>query len=152
MKKELLKNNKSIKNKAFTLIELLVVIAIIGILTAIVSANLASSKIKARDAKRISDIGQLQLTLELYFDRCNSYPATLDTSGANCSAGVNLGTFISIIPKDPKGNAYGYTMSGFDYVLSATLENSSNMPDGDLDGTILGVVDCTDPVYCVQSK
>ena len=54
--------------RGFTLIELLVVIAIIGILSSVVLASLNSARQKGRDAKRISDVKQLQLALELYYD------------------------------------------------------------------------------------
>ena len=74
------------KNKGFTLIELLVVIAIIGILSSVVLASLSTARQKSRDAKRISDIGQVQLALELYFDRSQSYPST---SASICGAGGN---------------------------------------------------------------
>lgn len=151
MKKELFNKINIIKNKGFTLIELLVVIAIIGILTAIISANFGTSKSKARDAKKISDIAQLQLTLELYFDRCNSYPATLDLS-AGCGGGITLGTFISALPKDG-GSNYIYALSGSDYVLMTTLENASSLPDNDLNGNFTGLSrSCNGLVYCVQSK
>jgi prepilin-type N-terminal cleavage/methylation domain-containing protein len=68
-----MKNISTLK-KGFTLVELIVVIAIIGILTGIVTTNFASSRSRARDAKRISDLGHIQLALELYFDRCKQYP------------------------------------------------------------------------------
>ena len=62
------------KNKAgFTLIELLVVIAIISLLSSVVMASLNSARSKARDARRISDIKQLQLALGFYYDKYGSY-------------------------------------------------------------------------------
>ncbi len=69
---------KSITNtkKGFTLIELLVVIAIIGILSSVVLASLSTARQKSRDGKRVSDVGQIQLALELYFDAYQSYPTT----------------------------------------------------------------------------
>jgi prepilin-type N-terminal cleavage/methylation domain-containing protein len=62
------------KNKGFTLIELLVVIAIIGLLSSIMFASLSSARAKARDAKRISELGQISKALNLYFDKYGTYP------------------------------------------------------------------------------
>ena len=97
-------------NKGFTLIELMVVIAIIAILTAVITANFTTAKSKSRDAKRMSDLGQIQLALAGYFDRCNAYPPALtDANGSpystTCAAAgsnnINLASFISKIPVPP---------------------------------------------------
>ena len=114
--------------RAFTLIELLVSIAIIALLTGIVVTSLTPSKAKARDSKRISDIGNLQVALALYFDRCKQYPATLTTGANNCVAsGVTLGSYISVIPTAPLPGTYDYAVktSGtvIDYVLHTKLES-----------------------------
>ena len=53
-------------SRGFTLIELLVVIAIIGILSSVVLASLNSARTKARDTRRVSDMKQIQIALELY--------------------------------------------------------------------------------------
>jgi prepilin-type N-terminal cleavage/methylation domain-containing protein len=83
-----LKNSK----KGFTLIELLVVIAIIGILSSVVLASLSTARQKSRDAKRISDLGQVQLALELFFDRTQSYPSTSPTMCGAAGLTVCAGT------------------------------------------------------------
>jgi prepilin-type N-terminal cleavage/methylation domain-containing protein len=80
------------KHAGFTLIELLVVIAIIGILSSVVLASLNSARTKARDAKRISDIKQLQLALELYYDVNGEYPDALSKVSP---------TYLSVEPSDP---------------------------------------------------
>ena len=49
--------------KGFTLIELLVVIAVIGILASVILVGVASFRGKGRDARRVSDVRQLQNAL-----------------------------------------------------------------------------------------
>jgi prepilin-type N-terminal cleavage/methylation domain-containing protein len=126
------------KARGFTLIELLVTVGIIAVLSSILLVNTNGSRAKARDAQRVSDLGQLQLSLQLYYDRCGQFPA--GSSGAlavatatGCPAGVTLGTFISQVPTPPAGasqTAYDYatlTSSGVvvNYVLRAVLEQTN---------------------------
>lgn len=153
-------------HKGFSLIELLVVIAIIALLTAIVTGNFTQSRGKSRDAKRVSDLAQIQLALELFFDRCNGYPGVITTSAniSSCPAGITLGTFISQIPTPPtalSGDTYTYAINtaspATDYVLRARLEyNNSSILSDDVDGTSWNNTDCTDSAsnyyYCVQPK
>jgi len=115
------------KNKfGFTLIELLVVIAIIGILSSVVLASLNGARKKARDSRRVSDIGQLKLALELYFDNNKEYPTDLDDLSSN--------GFLSPVPKDPLYSSpndeykYAYCPSADPtrYHLGATLEDTNN--------------------------
>ena len=82
------------KIKGFTLIELLVVIAIIGILSSVVLASLNTARAKARDAKRLSDMHQMQIALEFYYDFFGRYP---DSDNAGCGGwdSSGNGTFIT---------------------------------------------------------
>ena len=87
--------------RGFTLIELLVVIAIIGILSSIVLASLNSARQKGRDARRVSDIKQLQLALELYYDAKGQY--------ATSTALLVTNGYIAAVPTDPQTQAqYSY--------------------------------------------
>lgn len=107
------------RNSGFTLIELLVVIAIIGILASIVLASLNTARVKSRNARRIADLKQIQLALELYFDGNSSvYPAALSSLAP---------TYIPVVPTDPLASAaysYAYypaTNSTY-YHLGASME------------------------------
>jgi type IV pilus assembly protein PilA len=113
--------------KGFTLIELLVVIAIIGILASIVLASLNSARKKSRDARRIADIKEIQLALELYFDGSRDYPAALSSLAS---------TYIPLVPADPLGSAYTYERcSSTMYHLGAALEDNTSIAlNSDLNG------------------
>jgi len=71
----------SSNKKGFTLIELLVVIAIIGILSGIVLVSLGGARSKARDAKRQSDIQQVVVAQEMYYNDTEAYFATGTSNG-----------------------------------------------------------------------
>ena len=113
-------------NKGFTLIELLVVIAIIGILSSVVLASLNSARRKGRDARRIADVKQLQLALELAYDAAGIYPA--EDSGDIAPAVLVSSGYIAAIPADPSGGTYVYEQasSGSSYCLGANLETSGH--------------------------
>ena len=118
-------NTLTKKSLGFTLVELLVVIAIIGLLASIILVSLSSAKAKGRDARRISDLKQLQLALELYYDANSVFPATL-------SALTGPG-YIATIPTDPMGGTqYTYvpytssaaTPACISYHLGTSLESN----------------------------
>jgi general secretion pathway protein G len=123
--------------RAFTLIELLVVMAIIGILSAVVLTSLNSARQRGRDARRISDIKQIQLALDLYYDSRSYYPPVICPGGAAPCASSELVTngYIASLPLDPSTNApyiyvpYGATTNPgvcVSYHLGADLESGSS--------------------------
>jgi prepilin-type N-terminal cleavage/methylation domain-containing protein len=123
--------NRIHASRGFTLIELMVVVVIITILSGIIYANFSSSRGKARDAQRVSDTGQIQLAVGLYFDRCSQFPATLATSANNnCPSGISLGSYIAQVPTPPTSPlaqaTYGYIVDNSsnpeDYVVYTQLE------------------------------
>lgn len=78
---------KKIKHNGFTLIELLVVIAIIGLLSSVVLISVTKTRAKARDAKRIADLKQIQKALEIYIQNHGSLPTPSAYGRANVSPG-----------------------------------------------------------------
>lgn len=119
--------------RAFTLVEILIVISIIAILSSVVFASVRKARIRARDARRLSDIGQIVIALNLYASDHDGYPSTLENgdwwhclgmrSDQSCwrgeysgldSVNAKLAPYISPIPLDPRndascnGEAYAY--------------------------------------------
>jgi len=105
--------NKQNHKKGFTLIELLVVVAIMGMLAALAVVSLNNARARARDARRISDIKQIQTALELYFLDNNAYPdgtdvhlgsagdaACLSDTGFADECGTTV-TYMGVVPLNP---------------------------------------------------
>ena len=116
-----MKKNK----KGFTLIELLVVIAIIGLLATLSVIALNTARVKARDARRVSDIKQIQTALEMYFDQYSDYPTT--------ATNTNFIKYMQAFPTNPTpmtdggcpNTDYGYTRtSGISYTLRYCLSTN----------------------------
>ena len=60
--------------QGFTLIEILIVVAIIAILASVVLVGLGPTQAQGRDARRISDLREVQTGLELYYNKNGVYP------------------------------------------------------------------------------
>jgi len=119
--------------KSFTLIELLVVIAIIGILAAIIIVNVSSARVKARDARRKSDLDSIRTAIEMYIEQNGQPPgASLKVyNSTNSDDWAELQTYLSpyltTLPKDPQNTLdkeyrYMNNISTGAYELDAALE------------------------------
>lgn len=129
--------------QGFTLIELLVVIAVIGILASVVLASLNSARAKARNAKRVANLHEIQTALEFYYSDYGYYPptnmnawrsecpywttsppgtATVGYAAKDVIPGL-VPTYMSSFPSDPSMNiatdsgCYLYRSNGIDYVM-----------------------------------
>ncbi|MFA5853909.1 MAG: type II secretion system protein [Patescibacteria group bacterium] len=115
--------------RAFTLIELLIVISIIGLIATIAVTATNSARMKARDAKRLSDLKQLQSALGVSYEPGPGFPAvaapiTLGdaTHRVLCNIGAAptfqtslvapgaCGTvFMGLVPSNPTPGGSGYS-------------------------------------------
>ena len=149
------------KRKGFTLIELLVVIAIIGILASVVLASLNSARRKSRDARRIADIKQIQLALELYFDANQSYPTLAQGTAILTTGCSGPSACIPVVPKDPQNSATSYNYAAIpvgcatgactSYHLGGTLAETSNpalVGDGDTAIGFSGLSNAAEGAQC----
>lgn len=125
-------NNLFIRKDGFTLVELLIVITVIGILAGglIVILNPIGQIQKANDAKRKSDLSQIQKVLEQYYNDKGKYPANTPAFQID---GVTWGGswtgYIPVVPKDPsasKNYVYIADPTQQSYWLYANLDTKSD--------------------------
>lgn len=140
----------------FTLIELLIVMVIIGILATIGLVNFGSARLKARDAKRKSDLATIAKSLEAYANDHSGYPPSsagaiicIPPSGT-CAFGspfadANNTLYAAKLPEDSSSpnRLYYYTSTGTTYTLLAALENAN---DPALDNSL--VQQCGSGITC----
>lgn len=133
--------------KGFTLIELLVVIAIIGLLSALSVLALGSARARARDAKRIADVKQIQTALEMYYNDMNDYPVAASLSPTS-SLGIYTtnGTYMRAIPAPPTvtdGTGcgpqawYTYTKGGSGSTATYTIQYCLGASVNDIPGNAM---------------
>lgn len=140
MKKFSIFNFRFSNLKGMTLIELLVVVAILGILSALLFAAVdpVVQFEKARDARRKSDLVQIQKALEQYYqDNGGHYPLSTGSGSYQImigNSGLNWGSpwlpYMNILPSDPKTpqRTYQYVSNGQSYYLYVSLERGSADP------------------------
>ena len=110
------------------MIELLLIIAIIGVLagTVIVFINPAVQFQRANDARRKSDLSEIQKALEVYYNDNNSYPVATDVS-----FGSAWDPYMGLVPQDPKPSGRNYVYVQVDantYRMYASLERPTDTP------------------------
>lgn len=131
------------KIKGFTLIELIIAIAVIAVLSTIFISVVdpVSQSQKTNDARRKSDLAQIQRALEAYYNDVGTYPShstdplnpyqisTVDTTDPIKEFGDSWQPYMNVVPKDlsfPKRKYLYYASSGGQsYYLYANLERGS---------------------------
>lgn len=152
------RTKKDSNGKGFTLVELMVSISIIAIISSVGLTTYKNAQVLSHDSKRKSDLHQIQVALELYYNNHKSYPL-VNGSPENCSnitCSINsdwqvssdstswidgLDPYINqqpheASPESPPLNVYFYKTNQYSgcpaegqwYALMVNLENSSD-PD-----------------------
>ncbi|MGI6374007.1 MAG: type II secretion system protein [Patescibacteria group bacterium] len=141
-----MKNNKP----GFTLIELLVVIAIIGLLSTLSIVALNSARARSRDARRVSDVKNIQMALEMYYNDHLVYPTNTSSLVASTAT---LTPYLIVFPTPPtpadsttcdNNNSYDYKSAGNDgtYTLTYCLgAGTGGIPAGINTATPSGISD-----------
>jgi type II secretory pathway pseudopilin PulG len=123
--------------------ELLFAILTIGILILVAVSFLNTSRMRARDAKRLVDVRRIQTALEFYRLENDAYPEAKEgyvlsndqiqfcdkESGTFVPAGQPCKTkYMELIPSDPSlGSKYVYFGQAGDYAIQFTTEDNTSL-------------------------
>ncbi len=118
------------KSLGFTLIEILVVVSIIGILAALLLANMVGIRERAADTRVKNNAAQLKNALRLYYNDNQTYPASSGTDPCDTTLSGILANYISS-DLIPTGNdcRYGRTNTGDGFIACVVLQNNGGIED-----------------------
>lgn len=126
-----LREREKEKMKGFSIVELLVVMSVIVLLGSLILVQVTSSRAKARDAERESEIKTLQNAMAIYIVNNKLYPVysgPLTGADAASTALINDGA-LQQVPLDPSNSGnfrYIYDSSdGSTYTITYYLETNS---------------------------
>lgn len=125
----------------YSWLEIVIFFFIIGVFVALMAWTISYSHAKVRDAKRLSDVKQIQAALELYFNDHNQYPVSTNSitlgEGSSCvsvpclvlgdqgfSGNAQGITYMPQVPANPapNGTPYMYVSDGKMYFIQFSLE------------------------------
>ncbi len=137
--------SSSLKNSGFTLVELITVIGVISILSiiGITALDPTTQFEKSQDARKKSDLNQIQKALESYYEDHGRYPGMVNESGvyyiesvSSEGEAVHWGDswqpYMNVLPSSPDSTFYIYyvdeDVGGQAYYLYANLSRGEKDP------------------------
>lgn len=154
------KLKRMVLGAGFTLVELLVVMAIIGLLASVVVVSTNVMRKKARDSRRIADLKQTQVAIELYYQYNGRYPPSckgdggtngvnwgaekVDAYGAPCPDNYIVGlapTYLQALPRDPITGQSNCHLGWCGEYLYTTINNGQDyklMAYRSMESTVVG--------------
>ncbi|MFH0840941.1 MAG: LamG-like jellyroll fold domain-containing protein [bacterium] len=151
-----MKNNIK-NNSGFTLLEFVTALVIVMILTGLATVSLNAFRVKNRDIKRVTDIQDIQGSLEVYYRDYQLYP-TMITFGSIWAEGAK--TYMEVLPTNPSprndgdcpdiGYEYSPDNDNASYHIAFCISNSvadldpginSASPEGELGSGVAGDYD-----------
>lgn len=122
------------REHGFTFIELMLVIVILGVLASLLTGNFITSLKKGRDARRKTDLENIQKAIELFYEDKREYPTfSLPFGDQLCETNPSNGSrvYMQKVPSDPTaGNSYLYESDGTYYRIYSCLENDQDAAAG----------------------
>ena len=110
------------KSRGFTVVEILVVIVVMAILLTLAVVNVRSTQISARDAERATDVENIALRLESYYNASNTTPTGGGSRYPGTSA-ITVTTLPTILPGFDLANT---RVPGNDNVATINLVPATN--------------------------
>jgi prepilin-type N-terminal cleavage/methylation domain-containing protein len=114
--------------KGFTLIELLVVISIIAILSLVGIVTFSQAAVNSRNARRKSDLAQLQQALVIYRSDLGAYPIPAGNNGfTSYTAMINELQSKGYFNQPPQYGPLGAANDAYTYASTTTTGKTFNI-------------------------
>ena len=120
-----------------------IVLAIIGILLTAAISSYQVARVRSRDGKRATDIGQISTALALYEGKYYLFPVDIYAPSGGSPPGL-APEFMNLVPRDPLGGVpyvYAVPTARNEYHLGVTIEGGDSAlrdVDSDFNSAILG--------------
>lgn len=140
---------KNYKKNGFTLVEIIITISILAVLISISIFIFRDVTVNGRNTRRVNDIKQLQLALEIYRKNEGSYPGAI-IPGEELKSPSDNTIFLKSIPKNPAPRndgacldqeyQYVYNSLNDTYTLSFCISsNVESLSPGNYQANISGI-------------